>query len=90
MKNLRLQLNWLTTTQQVNYTTLTLLHKILITTEPIQIFDNFIYIYSNITRLLQSSSTPILEEPPYKFTKFGEKLFTGRFLISGTGYREIQ
>ena len=67
MTNLRLQLNWLTTTHQINYKTLTILHKKLITTEPTPIFDDFIY--SNNTRLLQSSSTPILEEPPYKFTK---------------------
>ena len=61
--NLRLQLNWLTRTQQINYKTLNLLHKILITTEPTPILDDFIY--SNNTRLLRSSSTPILEEPPY-------------------------
>ena len=71
--NLRLQLNWLATTQEINYKTLTLLNKIPITTEPTPIFDDFIY--SNNTRLLRSSSTPILEEPPYKFTKFGKKTF---------------
>ena len=45
--NLRLQLNWLTT-QQSNYKTLTLLHKILITTEPTPIFDEFIYSITHV------------------------------------------
>ena len=68
-----LRVNWLNLTQQINYKALTLLHKILITTEPTPIFDDFIY--SNNTLLLRSSYTPILEEPPYKFTKFGKKTF---------------
>ena len=73
MINLRLQLKWLTTTLRITYKTLTLLHKILISTEPAPIFDDFIY--SNNTRLLRYSSTPLLEDPPYKFTKFGKKTF---------------
>ena len=50
---------------------MTILHKILITTEPTPIVYDFTY--TNNTRHLRSFSTPLLEEPPCKFTKFEKK-----------------
>ena len=55
---------------------MTLLHKILITTEPTPIFVDFIY--SNNNCLLRSSSTPLIEEQITNLPNLEKKTFHGK------------